>query len=408
MKNKIIIASIILLGITVVAPAQDLSAYIAQAEAHNPALQAYALRYDLAQEQVNEENNLPDTEFGVGYFVETPETRVGAQRARFSVKQMLPWFGTIAKRQEYQNALADNEYLEYVIAKRKLSLEVAQSYYQLYGIQAQEQVVQQNLDLLDRFKELALNAVEVAEASVVDVLKLEMRQNELNAQLAILDERKRAAAVQFKNTLNVTQDTPIQLVDSLTIPQLETSDSMEALETNPELLKYDALYKSITQAELLNQQESAPKWGVGLDYIPVSERTDLFSADNGKDIVMPMVSVSVPIFNSKYKSVTRQNELRQQRITAEKEQRLKYLENLLAEAKQYRNAARINFNAQQQNIAQAQDAEAILLKSYETGTIDFSDVLDIQELQLSFQRKQIQAVQDFYEQTALINYLTNN
>ena len=408
MKNKIIIASIILLGTTVVAPAQDLSAYIAQAEAQNPALQAYALRYDLAQEQVNEVNSLPDTEFGVGYFVETPETRVGAQRARFSVKQMLPWFGTIAKRQEYQNALADNEYLEYVIAKRKLSLEVAQSYYQLYGIHAEEQVVQQNLDLLDRFKELALNAVEVAEASVVDVLKLEMRQNELNAQLAILDERKRAAAVQFKNILNVAQETPIQLVDSLTIPQLETSDSIDALETNPELLKYDARYKSISQAELLNQQESAPKWGVGLDYIPVSERTDLFPADNGKDIVMPMVSVSVPIFNSKYKSVTRQNELLQQRITAEKEQRLKYLENLLAEAKQYRNAARINFNAQQQNIAQAQDAEAILLKSYETGTIDFSDVLDIQELQLSFQRKQIQAVQDFYEQTALINYLTNN
>ena len=43
-----------------------------------------------------------------------------------------------------------------------------------------------------------------------------------------------------------------------------------------------------------------------------------------------------------------------------------------------------------------------------SNSIDFSDVLDIQELQLSFQRKQIQAVQDFYEQTALINYLTNN
>ncbi len=83
MKNKIIIASIILLVTTVVAHAQDLSAYIAQAEAQNPALQAYALRYDLAQEQVNEVNSLPDTEFGVGYFVETPETRVGAQRARF-------------------------------------------------------------------------------------------------------------------------------------------------------------------------------------------------------------------------------------------------------------------------------------------------------------------------------------
>ena len=167
------------------------------------------------------------------------------------------------------------------------------------------------------------------------------------------------------------------------------------------------MFESIIQAEILNRQEAAPKWGVGLDYIPVSERTDMFPADNGKDIVMPMVSVSVPIFNSKYKSVSRQNELRQQELDAQKAQRLNTLKNLLAEAKQNKNTARINFNTQKQNIAQAQDAEEILLKSYETGSIDFNDVLDIQELQLEFQLKQLQAVQNYYEQAALINYLTN-
>ena len=172
-------------------------------------------------------------------------------------------------------------------------------------------------------------------------------------------------------------------------------------------MKYDKLYESVTQAEILNRQEASPKWGVGLDYIPVSERTDMFPADNGKDIVMPMVSVSVPIFNSKYKSVSRQNELRQQELDAQKAQRLNTLKNLLAEAKQNKNTARINFNTQKQNIAQAQDAEEILLKSYETGSIDFNDVLDIQELQLEFQLKQLQAVQNYYEQAALINYLTN-
>ena len=133
----------------------------------------------------------------------------------------------------------------------------------------------------------------------------------------------------------------------------------------------------------------------------------MFPAENGKDIVMPMVSVSVPIFNSKYKSVSRQNELRQQELDAQKAQRLNTLKNLLAEAKQNKNTARINFNTQKQNIAQAQDAEEILLKSYETGSIDFNDVLDIQELQLEFQLKQLQAVQNYYEQAALINYLTN-
>jgi len=407
MNRRINIAIFILVGFTTVAPAQDLSGYIAEAESNNPEVQAYELRYSIAQEKVNEVNTLPDTEFGVGYFVSTPETRVGAQRARFSVKQMLPWFGTIAKREKYQDALVEAEYLEYVIAKRKLGLAVAQGYYKLYTIEAQSKVVQQNVELLERYKELALNAVEVAKASAVDVLKLEMRQNELKAQLQILEERRIAAEIQFKNTLNTASEGRILVVDSLSIPKEDEQINPDDLSANPELLKYDKLYESVTQAEILNRQEAAPKWGVGLDYIPVSERTDMFPADNGKDIVMPMVSVSVPIFNSKYKSVSRQNELRQQELDAQKAQRLNTLKNLLAEAKQHKNTARINFNTQKQNIAQAQDAEEILLKSYETGSIDFNDVLDIQELQLEFQLKQLQAVQNYYEQAALINYLTN-
>ena len=407
MNRRINIAIFILVGFTTVAPAQDLSGYIAEAESNNPEVQAYELRYSIAQEKMNEVNTLPDTEFGVGYFVSTPETRVGAQRARFSVKQMLPWFGTIAKREKYQDALVEAEYLEYVIAKRKLGLAVAQGYYKLYTIEAQSKVVQQNVELLERYKELALNAVEVAKASAVDVLKLEMRQNELKAQQQILEERRIAAEIQFKNTLNTASEGRILVVDSLSIPAQDAQINPDDLSANPELLKYDKLYESVTQAEILNRQEAAPKWGVGLDYIPVSERTDMFPTDNGKDIVMPMVSVSVPIFNSKYKSVSRQNELRQQELDAQKAQRLNTLKNLLAEAKQHKNTARINFNTQKQNIAQAQDAEEILLKSYETGSIDFNDVLDIQELQLEFQLKQLQAVQNYYEQAALINYLTN-
>ncbi len=83
------------------ANAQTLQSYIAEAEANNPAIQAVDLRYKIAQEKVNEADWLPNTEFGVGYFVSEPETRTGAQRARFSVKQMLPWFGTIAVRENY-------------------------------------------------------------------------------------------------------------------------------------------------------------------------------------------------------------------------------------------------------------------------------------------------------------------
>ena len=179
------------------------------------------------------------------------------------------------------------------------------------------------------------------------------------------------------------------------------------LALHPELLKYDKLYTSVEQSELLNQKESNPMLGFGLDYIAVSERPNMDFSDNGKDIVMPMVSVSIPIFNNKYKSKSKQNELKQQEILAQKESRLNTLETLLDKAIKSSNSARISYDTQTKNLKQAKDAETILVKSYETGTIDFNDVLDIQELQLKFQMNQIESIKNYYLQRTIINYLTN-
>lgn len=385
---------------------QDLNSYIEQATANNADLRAYELRYEIAQEKINESNTLPDTDFSVGYFVRTPETRVGAQRARFSVKQMLPWFGTRTARSDYQHAIADASYIDYLIAKRKLGLEVAQNYYSLYATQAQMLVVEQNIQLLKSYEELALNAVSIDKASAVDVLKLQIRQNDLKAQQAVLEEKLNAAKIQFNAVLNTDDEAPVFIADSLVIPLHDVEVVWSTLDQNPELLRYDKLYESITQAEALNQREAAPKVGVGLDYLPVSERTDMNILDNGKDIVMPMISLSVPIFNTKYKSVSKQNMLKHEELQAQRNQRFNRLKSLFAEAVKNRNTARINYDAQSKSLEQTKDAEDILLRSYETGTIDFNDVLDIQEMQLTIQINQIQAVQNYYEQAALINYLT--
>ena len=59
------------------------------------------------------------------------------------------------------------------------------------------------------------------------------------------------------------------------------------------------------------------------------------------------------------------------------------------------------------NLLQAQKAEEIVLKSYETGMRNFNDVLDIQELQLKFQKNRIASTKKYFIQTTIINYLSN-
>ncbi|KAB1068991.1 TolC family protein [Tamlana haliotis] len=396
-----------LLGLFIfsISNAQELETLVNEALNNNPEIQKFELQYSIASEKVNEVNTIPNTEFGVGYFVSEPETRTGAQRFKLSAKQMIPWFGSITSRENYVNALADAKFEDIVIAKRKLMASVSQSYYNLYANKAKQEVLQENIKLLETYETLALTAVEVGKASAVDVLRLQMRQNEMKQLKDVLHQQFLAEQTKFNKLLNRKSDVAVVVVDNLMLPSEDFEMSTNNLELHPELLKYDKLYQSIEHSELLNQKESSPMIGFGLDYINVEPRPDMNFSDNGKDIVMPMVTLSIPIFNKKYKSQTKQNVLAQQELKTQKQERLNILETLLSKAINDRISAKISFETQTKNLKQAKDAEDILIKSYETGTIDFNDVLDIQELQLKFQMNQIESVKTYYVQSTIINYL---
>ncbi|MGV8813563.1 MAG: TolC family protein [Gelidibacter sp.] len=384
---------------------QDLQSLIDEALTNNPEIQKFDFQYQIASEKVNEANSLPNTEFNLGVMAIMPEMDMPMELFRASVMQMLPWFGTITARENYASSMADAQYVEVTIAKRKLALSISEFYYQLYEIRAKQIFLDKNIALLQSYERLALNSVEVGKASAVDVLRLQMRQYELIQEKEILIQQNKGIQAAMNSLLNRGYDKDVSVASILEIPADDNFQSYDALSLNPELLKYDKLYESIEQSEVLNQKESSPMVGFGVEYIKQDNSPMITSSY--KDMVMPMVSLSIPIFNKKFRSQTRQNDLRKQEILSEKDERLNMLTSELSKAISQRNQARIKFNTQVKNLKQAEDAEDILIKNYETGTIDFRDVLDIQELQLKFQMGQIETTQLYYMQSALINYLAN-
>ena len=81
--NQFNIIIVLILGscfLSLIANAQQLETLIDEALSNNPEIQKFELQYKIASEKVNEVNTIPNTEFGVGYFVSEPETRTGAQR----------------------------------------------------------------------------------------------------------------------------------------------------------------------------------------------------------------------------------------------------------------------------------------------------------------------------------------
>ncbi|KRG29836.1 TolC family protein [Salegentibacter mishustinae] len=386
--------------------AQQLQPYLTEALENNPDIQAFELRYETAKEKVEEVGVLPETQFSVGYFASEPETRTGPQQYKLSVQQMIPWFGTITARENYASSLADAQYVEIATAQRQLLLNVAENYYRLYAIRAKQRVLEENIDLLEAYEQLALTSLEVNQASSVDVLRLQMRQNQLRERFENFDEEFKAEQATFNALLNTRPGAAVEVYDSLAVPQEDPVQLPEVPQVHPELLRFDKLYESVGEAEKMNRKEALPDLGFGLDYVAVGEATAMQAPDSGKDILMPMVSITVPIFGNKYKSVTRQNELKQRELNAQRENRHNELVSRLEAAVSNRAEARISYRTQLLNIEQANDAEEILRRNYETGTIDFNDVLDVQELQLNFELNLIEAVKNYYQASANINYLS--
>src|SRR5690554_4844393 len=373
---------------------QELETYIEEAIQNSPNIQAIEKQHAIASEMISEVNTLPNTEFSFGYMFGKEEMPMMWQ-GEFSVMQMLPWFGTISAREQYATAVADADFVEIDIAKRKIAMTLSQSYYRLYEIAKKQKVLDSNIQLLQMYEQMALTSVEVGQASAVSVLRLQMRQNDLRERKEVLAQDYAAELTVFNTIMNRNQDAPVTIADSLVISENDIEIDFERLNVHPELTKFEQLNNVVTQADALNKKESAPQLGVGMEYMLFTEMPDM---------VMPMVSISIPIFNKKYKSISSQNKLKYEALDIQKQAIQNSFTSELQSAIRSRNAARIRLETQTKNLKDADNATEILFRNYETGTIDFKEVLDVQELQLQFQLSRIEAIGDYLKQSSIIDY----
>ena len=79
------------------------------------------------------------------------------------------------------------------------------------------------------------------------------------------------------------------VVDALKMPSEDFEINTKNLALHPELLKYDKLFQSVAQSELMNQKESQPSFGFGFDYINIHAGPDITFSEKGKDILIGSV-----------------------------------------------------------------------------------------------------------------------
>lgn len=390
-----------------VAQGQVLDDYLRTAAENNPGIKARYAEFEAAMQRIPQARALPDPTLSIGVFISPIETRVGPQRSKFSLSQMFPWFGTLAAKEDVAALIADAKYQEFLDSKNELFFKVKAAYYPLYEVREQIKWQQENLEILNTYKTLAIAAFSNAKGTMVDVIRVDIMIDNTETDIQLLKDQLRPLEIVFNRLLNRTDSLPVSVTDSLFTVSIEDTYRRDSLlADNPMLQAIDFKIKSAFANAEVAKKEGLPKFGIGTDYAIVGERTDMSLKDNGKNAFMPMVTMSLPIFRGKYKASIKEAQLNQIALTSKKAD----IENNLVSSYEMtwyelEKARQLN-DLYNEQITKTRQAIDLLYAAYSNSGNEFDEVLRMQQQLLKYEMAKATAIKDFYIALARMDYLT--
>lgn len=394
MKKYIInIILLIILGVTTI-QAQSIDEYFKTAADNNPGLQSKYKEFEAALQKVHQVNSLPDPTVSFSYFF----PKMMSQRASISLTQMFPWFGTLSAQGNATALMAEAQYQSFLDAQNQLYYEVSAAYYPLYELNRLREIEQKNIDILESYKSIANSKFKNGLSPMVDVLRVDIMLKEAVTNLRILKIKEKSLKTRFNKLLNRDVAVEVSIDTSLATEILQDSFRRDSIATNNPLLNaLDLKIKASEASELAAQKNGLPKLGLGLDYAIM---------DNGKNIVMPMVSVSIPIFRKKYKAAKKEAQLMQENYALQKIETSNLLtsnyEMTWFEIEQQREL----INLYEQQTKESNQSLNLLFSAYSNSGKDFEEVLRMQQQLLQYEKMKAAAEVAYHIALAKLNYIT--
>jgi cobalt-zinc-cadmium efflux system outer membrane protein len=386
--------------------AQSLETYFRTAAENNPGLQAKYKDFEAALQRVPQVSSLADPTFSFGYFISPVETRLGPQKAKFSLSQMFPWFGTLKAKKDAAALAAEAKFQEFVDARNQLYYKVAAAYYPIYKLNEWKQIEKGNIEILKSYKEIATRNFENGKGAMVDVLRVDIMLKDATTNLDILNKEEKPLLTTFNKLLNRPAE------EKVTFDLVTTEDSLSVhlnkdslITQHPALKKLELMRQSGEATEMAARKNGYPKLGLGLDYVAVGKRTDMQVENSGQDVIMPMVSVSIPIFRKKYNAAVKEAQLKQESLALQKEE---FTNNLISQYEE----VWFDINKQDQlinlfndQIKETRQALKLLTTTYANAGKEFEEVLRMQQELLKYKKKKAAAISQYKTAVARMEYV---
>jgi outer membrane protein TolC len=248
-------------------------------------------------------------------------------------------------------------------------------------------------------------------SGLADLYRIQMEAGELENSIALLRNQEQSVTALFNAYLNRRPDSPvftdeILSADSLGLSLIAVSDSM--LIKNPMLSMLEFEKQSVDARKKMVTAMGYPMVGLGLNYSFINKNAMSESAMNGTDMIMPMVSVTLPIYRKKYNAMKNEAELMKTATSQNYEASVNALQTEYYNAVQlFRDAGRrMELYKNQLNLAS--QSFDLILKSFSTSSSGLTDVLRVRQQMLDYELRQVEAVADYNTAIAWLNRLMAN
>ncbi|NOU16079.1 MAG: TolC family protein [Bacteroidales bacterium] len=443
--------------------------YLEIAANNNPALLQKFNEYQAALQKVPQVGSLPDPELSIGVFLKPMELIGGNQVADIRLMQMFPWFGVLKNAKDEMSLMAKAKFESFRDAKLQVFYDIQRTWNELQKVEQDIRISEKNVEILRTIERLAivkfkaistgasgssslsssissnnsqgassnssgmnsmgggsgntLNSNSLQQPSsmqsssmgsqaggsgLADLYRIQMEIGELDNNISLLKNQQSTIVARFNAYLNrpvkSTVTIPKTLIaDSLVTSIESVSDSM--LVNNPMLVMLNFEKQSLDARQKMVTQMGYPMVGLGLNYSLINKNPMSTSSMNGKDMIMPMVTVTLPIYRKKYNAMKSEANLLK---TASEEN---YQATVNALQVEYYQAIQLYQDAERriklyENQSQlAHKTLDIMIKSFSASGSGLSDILRIRQLVLDYETRKVEAITDFNTSIAWLNRL---
>ncbi len=384
--------------------------YMETAAGNNPSVLQRFTEYQAALKKIPQAGSLPDPRLDMGVFITPMELIGGKQMADMKLMQMFPWFGVLKNAKDEMSLMAKAKFELFRDTKLQVYYDVQRTWYELFMLRKNISISEKNIEILRIIEQLLFIKYKAPTtgnpgSGLTDLYGIRIEAGELKNSIANLKNREQSVIARFNGYLNRppmagVYTGKILFADTLEFDLSAISDSIQ--ENNPMLNMLDYEKEAYQARKKMVTGMGYPMVGLGLNYSIIGKSDMSTSSMNGNDMIMPMISFTLPVYRKKYNAMREEADLLSQASLQNYQATSNSLSTEYYMAIQLYQDAKRRIKLYEDQYMLASKSLEIMLKSFAASTVTLTDVLRVRQQALDYELKQIEAITDLNTAKALL------